>query len=512
MATDNNALRSAPAQMLLDDTLNVIRSLPGDDAVAAVRQLTGALVTIEGATLTLQQRYDAISLIDTPMFQHTGELLREYLQTSRHTWQREADLWQSAYHGWRDLAAAYATCVQLYVDGGKFTERLRLLARTAAARAIRALRRKLQWSRVRYAPPAASIWENLATVYGQIEREGVAEELAIYEGEASSVQREFVKTLALGVLSCENLMPPEHALATFLVNRYANDFVLSETPFAECAYVFDLTHPQAPQSAGKVGSAGANLRYFGASGAVASLETAIRELSETQTVPASLGFTQPVEAVSLAPLLRQIQIEWSGQSLERRHPREKTNARMAVVPGFKQIVSVLEEATTDPFDFTDRASGENWFASDISPDGFGVMMPAVTGDWVSVGSVMGVEGGTAGGWDVGMVRHVRRLEDGQQHIGVQVLCRDAQAVHVMRDATSSVRITQRMPIDHAILLTRDAANQKEIELLVSDAAIYGAGNVHVHVGDSVLLVKLHDVLEVTSDCTRIRFTVLSIET
>jgi hypothetical protein len=81
----------------------------------------------------------------------------------------------------------------------------------------------------------------------------------------------------------------------------------------------------------------------------------------------------------------------------------------------------------------------------------------------------------------------------------------------MRDATSSVRITQRMPIDHAILLTSDAVHQKEIELLVSDAAIYGVGNVHVHAGDSVLLVKLHDVLEVTSDCTRIRFTVLSIE-
>lgn len=511
MATDNNTQRSASAQTLLADTLNVIRSLPGDDAVSAVRQLTEALATIDGATLTLQQRYDAVSLIDTPMFQHTGELLREYLNTSRHTWQREADLWQSAYRGWSDLAAAYAKCVQLYVDGGKFTARSRKLAPIAAARAIRALRRELQWSRVRYVPPAPAIWESLATVYAQIERDGVADELAIYEGEASSVQRELVKTLALGVLSCENLMPPEHALAAFLVNRYAGDFVLASTPSATCTYAFDLTHPQAPQPVGTAAAAGSNLRYFGAGAAVASLEAALRELEQTQTVPASLGFTQPVEAVSLMPLLKQIQVEWSGQSLERRHPREKTNARMAVVPGFKQIVSVLEAATTDPFDFTGRASGENWFASDISPDGFGVMMPAVTGDWVSVGSVMGVEGETAGTWDVGMVRHVRRQEDGQQHIGVQVLCRAAHAVHVMRDATGSVRITQRMPIDHAILLTPDATHQKEIELLVSDAALYGVGNVHVHAGDSVLLVKLHDVLEVTSDCTRIRFTVLSIE-
>lgn len=511
MATDNNVQRSAPAQTLVADTLNVVRSLPSDDAVSAVTQLTAALATIHGATLTLQQRYDAISLIDTPMFQFTGEVLREYLNTPRHTWQREADLWQSAYRGWSDLAAAYAKCVQLYVDGGKFTSRLRQLAPIAAARAIRALRRQLQWSRVRYVPPAPAIWESLATVYAQIEREGVAEALAIYDGESSSIQRELVKTLALGVLSSENLMPPEHALATFLVNRYASDFVLSATPSAACTYVFDLAHPQAPRSVGEPASAGANPRYFGAGAAVASLDNAIRELSETQTVPASLGFTQPVEAVSLLPLLRQIQVEWAGQSLERRHPREQSNARMAVVPGFKQIVSVLEAETTDPFDFTGRAAGESWFASDVSPDGFGVIMPAVTGDWVSVGSVMGVEGEAAGTWDVGMVRHVRRQEDGQQHIGVQVLCREAQAVHVMRDATSSVRITQRMPIDHAILLTSDAVHQKEIELLVSDAAIYGVGNVHVHAGDSVLLVKLHDVLEVTSDCTRIRFTVLSIE-
>jgi hypothetical protein len=166
----------------------------------------------------------------------------------------------------------------------------------------------------------------------------------------------------------------------------------------------------------------------------------------------------------------------------------------------------------DPFDFTTKAAGESWIASDFSPDGFGVVMPAVTGDWVSVGSVLGIQAEAGGAWSVGMVRRVRRLDAGQQHIGVQLLCRDAQAVRVMREvAHAGTHIAQRMPVDLGILLSSNAAQQQEIALLVSDAGLYRDGNLHVLTGDGVLLVTLREILEVTADCAHLRLTVLGVE-
>jgi hypothetical protein len=183
-----------------------------------------------------------------------------------------------------------------------------------------------------------------------------------------------------------------------------------------------------------------------------------------------------------------------------------------VLPGFAQIALEVDRSMADPFNFTAKAAGESWLARDISTDGFGVVMPAVSGDWVSVGSVLGFEEAAAGAWSVGIVRRIRRLDEGQQHIGVQVLCRDAQAVSVMREAPGAdTRVTQRMPVDRGILLTADALHQKQIELLVSDAALYCEGILHVVLNDGALSVTFGGVLESAADCARVSLVVHGVE-
>ena len=74
-----------------------------------------------------------------------------------------------------------------------------------------------------------------------------------------------------------------------------------------------------------------------------------------------------------------------------------------------------------------------------------------------------------------------------------------------------MRVTQRMPLDHAILLTADAAQQKGVEVLVRNAASYSTGNVHMLAGESVLLLQFNEVLEKNAACARISFNVLGIE-
>jgi len=505
---------SADALMPLQQTRGIVAALPADDAVAAARQIAAALRALknDAKTVALEERYDDICLLDGAMMEPTRALLREYVSATRHMKQREADVWNSAYRCWCELADAYNMCVTQYTGNASAAAGFRKLAGVAAGRALRAMRRQLQWLRIRHAMPPPALWTALAGVYIQVDVAQRDEPMLVYPGDTSTLRRELLKTLALSVVSDDNLMPAEHDLATYIVNRFSGHFVASAAPGAGCSHSFDLRQPQAPVPISAGAAPLPQGIYFGAGTAVAALEDALRTLEQVQQVPPQLGFTRPIEPAHLTPVLKQIYQDWAGQTTERRYPRENANARVSVVPGFRETIEVLDQAAADPLDFTVGTSAESWIASDISADGFGVVMPAVSGDWVSVGSVVGIEGSAAGEWSVGVVRRIRRLDDGQQHIGVKLLCRNAQAVRVMRDTSGkNTRITQRMPIDRGVLLTAHALRQKDIDLLVSDAALYSVGNVQVLIGDSVLTVKLREVLEVAVDCTRINFTVLGVE-
>jgi hypothetical protein len=506
---------TASGMSLLRDPHDVIAGLPAHDAVEAVVQITEALEAINAAdTLTLEERYDDIYLLDAATVERTHLLLREYLQTSRQLKQRETELWNGAYNCWKALATAYVTCVQRYAADSRAVAGFRKPARVAVARAMRALRRQLQWRRIRYAAPVPSIWMGLANLYGYIEPENVEEEMLIYPGEQSTIKREFLKALVQSALSCENLQPPGQDLATYIVNLYSSHYVLSKTPDAGCSHWFDLKHPQPPALLSREPRSGADLRYFGAGNAIEALRAALQAIEDTGKVPAELGFKYPIDLAFLTPVLAQIYHDWTAKPQPRQHERRKTNARITVVPGFKEILDVLENVSADPFDFTAKANVESWVANDISAGGFGAVIPSASGDWVNVGSVAGIESDIPGEWLVGVVRRVQRLEDGQHQIGMQVLGRNALAVRMMREESSprNMRLTQRMPLDQTILLTDDAAHQKLVEVLVSDESRYDdEGNVHMLVGDSVLLLQILDVVEKHNACARVSFTVLGIE-
>lgn len=511
MANGKDTHVSAAASPWLRDTLEVVAALPAGDAVMAARQIAAALATLADGSGPAAQRLEAIGLLDAAAAVHTDALLAEYLNTSRHTRQRESELWQGAYRCWCELAAAYAQCVPgnaHAVDAADFDAGAEL----AAARAIRALRWQLQWLRIRYAPAPPQLWQTLAALWLRSEAAGIDREIALYPGFTTTLARELLKLLALAVLTGENLMPHEQGWVMHLVEHYAGDFVLARVPATGCTHSFDLQRPQAPLLLTADAPPHADLRYFGAGASSSALASALHSLEQEGAVPPALGFAAAADAALLAPVLRQIHLDWAGTPLERRQQREKTNVRISVLHGFAEIAREIDRSTADPFDFTAKAAGESWIASDISPDGFGAVMPAVSGDWVSVGSVLGVEGEAAGTWSVGIVRRVRRLDKGQQHIGVQVLCHHAQAVRVMREATdAAASVTQRMPVDRGILLTPQAMHQPHLEMLVSDAALYGENTLHVVTSEGAMLVARDALLEITADCARLRFKVLGID-
>jgi len=502
--------RGAASRAAVKRARDVIEGLQHGNAVIAVRSITEALEGINGArNMPLGERYSEIQNLDLAALAHTSTLLREYLNTSRQKKLREGELWNTAYACWSELATAYVRCVQLYAADVHGAVGFRLNVSVALARAMRALRRQLQWTRIRYATPSAELWTGLANLYAFAEEGNVNEGVQIYAGETTTIKLEFLATLMQSALSCENLQPLGQDLASTVVSRYASSFVLAKTAGPEYTHWFDLKYPQAPARTTRAPQAGADVRYFGAGPAVAALENAMAHIKSTRELPADL-LAEPVDPAFAGNILEHVHRDWSGKTQSRLHERQKINARITVVPGFKDILRTLEFVNSDSLDFTDQPTAESWVVDDVSEGGYGAVIPAVAGDWVEVGSLVGVEGDVAREWRVGVVRRVARVDNHQQRVGVQLLSRNASLVRMQRADERQARMSasQRAALDQAILLNAEAADQAEVEVLVRSGSFTSLDNVYMLAGDQQILLQPRAVIERNAACERVAFTVV----
>lgn len=480
--------------------------------MAAVGAITEALEAIKNAdALTLNERYDEIQQLDIAVVAHTRTLLREYLNTSRQKKQREGELWNSAYGCWSELASAYVGCVQRYAADANGAVTFRLKVPVALARALRALRRQLQWTRIRYAVPSRQLWSDLASLYSFSPASSVGEPVLIYPGESTSIKLEFLKALMQSALSCEILQPPGQDLATQVVSHFAPMFVLSRKADAGCTHWFDINDPQTPVRTARAPLPDSDVCYFGAGPAVEALKQVLAHLEATRELPPALVLEEKADPAFVKSILVHVYQDWSGKMQSRRHERQKINARVTVVPGFKDIMRTLEFVVSDSLDFTDQPTAESWVVNDVSESGYGAVIPAVAGDWVEVGSLVGVAGEVPRGWRVGVVRRVLRVEGNQQRVGIELLGRNASLVRIRREDQrhTPMGVSQKVPLDFAILLSTDAINQPEIEVLVRGGTFTSLDNVYMEIGKQQVVLRPKAVVEKNAACERVVFSVVN---
>jgi hypothetical protein len=251
--------------------------------------------------------------------------------------------------------------------------------------------------------------------------------------------------------------------------------------------------------------------YFGAGPAVAALEQVLAHLESTRELPSALILEDKADPAFVKSILEHVHQDWSGKTQSRQHERQKINARVTVVPGYKEVMRTLEFVISDSLDFTDQPTAESWVVNDSSESGYGAVIPAVAGDWVEVGSVVGVEGEVPRHWRVGVVRRVLRVAGNQQRVGVQLLGRNASLVRIRREDQRHVDmgVSQKVPLDFAILLNDDAANQPEIEVLVRGGSFTSQDKVYMTVGKQQLVLRPRAVVERSAGCERVAFTVVN---
>lgn len=486
----------------------LVASLSPDDSVEALQLITQEIEALHGRDdIKLEQRFRALDLLDGASRTHEHALLLEYLATPRHKKSNEQRLWSSAYGFWQVLGGEYQRC---FHEARKSGAAARATLPTFVGRALRALRQQLRWSLLRYEVAEPRVWGDMAELYRHAEEQGfAADAIAVYPGSSGSgtTKQELLKALMLAASSTESLQPGAQDLATRLVAHFAVFFVIGDQPEPGCTHWIDLAAPAPPVRLVRQPPASATVRYFGAGAALHELEQLRAHIAYTNTLPEGLDLNGNSGDDAVLELLRHLEQDWAGRTQSRRWERRKAATRVTVVPGLKEIIASLEFAYNDSLDFTHRQAAESWIVEDLSDGGYGAVIPSVAGDWVEVGSLIGVEGETFRDWRVGVIRRVVRTEQQQQRVGVELLAKTSALVSLRRPSGAAPG-KAAPPARHGVLLTDKPDAQPEFDIAIAKDLFDGDENIEMLLGEETYLLHPQETLERGPHYEIVRFDIL----
>jgi hypothetical protein len=457
----------------------------------------------------VDRRFENLDLLDGAAKNHQRRLSQDYLITPRQQKFQENKLWTSVSGFWRALGDGYILCIDQQESGSGGATAVRKSLPVIVGRALRVLTLQLKWLLLRYGPVEPRLWQELARLYKFAEQKGFAEEkVAVYPGAhgESTLKIEFLKSLMLAASSTDGLPPVKQQLAERAVAQFADAFVLSRKPEG-CTYCFDLEAPRPPVRLFRGAAASPGMIYFGAGEALAQLRHLIRQVVETGGVPKDLNLGGTYEKDIIVATLKHLELYWSDTPPARSSERRKTAARITVVPGFGEILGMLDPANSDALDFSQDQSAESWIVENVSDGGYGAIIPAVKSDWIKVGTLIGVqpEGGTH--WGVGMIRRISRDEHQQRRVGVQLLSKIAIPIRLARPATASGFNAAREP-GPAMLLSTAPDSHGEVGVVMREGIFNARDSLEMMVRDKTYLLMPSRMVEGGEDFDWAKFKVM----
>ncbi|MBI4195485.1 MAG: hypothetical protein HY526_10445 [Betaproteobacteria bacterium] len=474
----------------LADTAKVeelISKLPATDSARALGEVAGWLELMNRAEdMKLEHRFRSLDLLDAASRTHEHALLVEYLATPRQKKSHEHKLWTSAYGLWRELGQGYQQCFR---ECEKDRAASRANLSLYIGRALRALRQQLRWALLRYESAEQRVWSELAGLYKVAEAKGATDQpVAIYPGSSGSgtVKQELLKALMLSASSTDSLHPVGQDIAARVVSHFSGLFAIAREPDEGSTHWFDLGAGKPPVRLVKNAPDADTIRYIGAGAALRELEQLRAHIAYTRSLPEGLDLNGRLDDEVVLGLLKHLEQDWSGKTQARRFERRKVATRVTVAPGLKEIIAMLEFAYNDSLDFTQQQAAESWIVEDMSEGGYGAVIPAVAGDWVEVGTLVGVEGETFRDWRVGVVRRVTRNEQQQQRVGVELLSPRATLVTMRAPATGSA---DAKVIGQALLLSPKMEMDKDVGLVMGADMFANLGRVEIAVGEETHILR-----------------------
>ena len=425
---------STSAHPLADDkvALALIAELPPLDPYKSLEELCYWLDTLGSAEdLKLSRVLEIISLIDQAAKNHQRKLSQDYLNGSARLQKfQEIRIWNAVFSFWKHLADAYQLCLTRFQAGAAGAGAIKGQLPMVAARAVRALTLQLKWQLLRYGPVEPRIWAQLGGMYAYAEDKGLAATgTVVYPGTfgGSTVQREFLKGLMLGISSTDSLLPLKLEIAERIIAQFSEFFVTNRQPAKGCHYHFDLNEGRAPARVMSRLRMTPGLRFFGPGSAAQQLEKLIAIVQADGAVPAYINLGRTFDTEVVLESLRHLARYWAPNPPARSEERRSGVSRISVVHDFDEIVSTISGETQDlSFD----SSMELWTVENESENGYGALMPQARSDWLHVGALLGVKLEDGASWGVGIVRRLSAYDHKQRYVGIQVLTRGATVVKI----------------------------------------------------------------------------------
>jgi hypothetical protein len=442
-----------------------LAELPANDAYRALEEIGFGLDALRSAAgIKPQRAFEIADQLDQAAKPHQRRLTQEYLGGVRLQRFQEQRIWNAVVELWRQLAATYEFCLGHTLPGASGSAVLKAQAPVIGARALRALGLELKWALLRYGPVDPTVWGRFGAIYAQAEAGSyAAKACAIYPGPhgESSVEREYLRALMLAISATDCLLPRKLELGERLVAHFAPQFVLQRQPTPGCHYCVDLQAAKPPARMVAQVNPSPSVRYFGPGSAGDGVQQLVDVIATTGALPSSLVLGAAYEPSLVSEVARHLARYWSATPPTRREERRRSVKRIHVVHDFDRVLAIIA-GESDDLDFQQNI--ETWTVENESAGGFGAAIPQSMGDWLRVGSLLGIKLVDGNAWGVGIVRRLTNQDGKERYVGIQTLARG-----VARVTLFPLNAPAAAAGDDAVLLpssASDSSSTGELSLLM----------------------------------------------
>ena len=489
----------------------ILAELPANDPFKTLQDISHWLeITRNADGLKPQRTYEIIDQLDAVSKLQQRKLAQEYV-SSGHRLQKfqEQRIWSTMVETLRQLGAAYEYCLAQTLPGVSGSGSLRSHAPVITVRAVRALTQELKWAFMRYGPIDPTLWGRLGALYAQAEQAGFAlKTCAIYPGPGgdTTVQREYLKALMLCMSATDSLLPRKLEVAERVVAQYSEHFILQKQLAQGCHYHVDLAVARPPARLMARVSSMPTVRYFGPGPAAEMLDQVIESISKSGAVPSDLNLGGNYEPSMVADVLRHLARYWAPIPPARAEERRKSFARISIVHDFDNIIATLSGESQDlAFD----ESVETWTVENESDNGYGAVIPPSKGDWLRVGTLLGIKLEDGNCWGVGIVRRLTNDSSQHRYVGIQTLAKGGARVKLF---PVGQRIGGTDIGEDAVLLPSSAADSTgtgELSLLMRMGTFSPRQTFQMRAYDRNYLLVPKQLLEGGQDFDMAKFRVLN---
>jgi hypothetical protein len=496
----------------LSQTQKIAAQFREADTVAALAKAAAMLDSIRKTTgFSLAQRYDSVDLVDTSTRKHQKQIGDDYLGLMQANRRQEKILWETASAYWTALAAAYLECIEQSTNNTAAAAKIKSKFAIMAARAARAVAMRMKWILFRFGLVDNAVWQDLARCQRFAEAQGVALKSAplyLSEQVKSSATEEFLRALMLSAASTDSLSVMEQEIADRWIGHFAGDFVLGGNPAKGLNLCFDLDRGQAPRRVMGTPGRGAQMRYFGASGALPQIQEYLESTQKTGATPVPFRLPKGGEMKHVGKVLEHFLLHWGEAPPSRDWDRRLTTTSIEVKHDFGTVRQTLENAERGELDFTSgiTAKPEFWIVDNAGRGGYRAIVPRGLRAWLRLGALIAMRLEFRDFWSVAVIRRVESDEHQQRKVGIRVIARHP----VTAQLRSRMRPGTQVRPEQGILLNTTPSRDGGVHVLMRPGTFTLKEDVEATFGGDqpqTLSLEPSRVVETATDYEWIRYTV-----